>query len=63
MAVETKFKIYRNGRMDAGQFVCDSAKVSLKVNSEAHVNDLDETADTVSVTSDGVLRASEFREV
>lgn len=63
MAVVTKFKIYSNGRMDAGQFVEDSDTVKLNVNSEAHVFELDETADQVKISSDGVIHANEFREV
>lgn len=63
MAVVTKLKIRANGTMEAGQFVSDSDIVKLKVNSEAHVSDLDETADTVSFDKDGVIHANQFVEV
>ena len=64
MAVVTKFKIYNNGRFDAGQFVEDgSTSVKLEASSEAHVAGLDETGDHVKFTSEGVAVANEFREV
>lgn len=63
MAVVTKFRIKANGTMEAGQFIADRDKVAFNVNSEAHVFDLDESADQVKITSDGVLHAKEFREI
>lgn len=67
MAVVTKFKIYKSGRMDAGQFIQDSNDhVKLNVSSEAHVVDLDETQAEnvpVKISKDGTIHAYEFREV
>lgn len=63
MAIVTKFKIYKSGKMQAGHFVEDSDKVSLKMNSFAHVKELDEFGDSVKIMSDGTLVAKEFEEI
>lgn len=63
MAVVTKFKIHKSGKMEAGEFIEGAEKISLKMNSEAHVNELDETGDTVKFKSDGTVVANEFVEI
>lgn len=65
MAVVTKFKIYPNGRMVAGQFneTGEEDKVKLHANSVAESSGLDETAEHVRFTREGVIEASEFVEV
>lgn len=63
MPVVTKFKIYKSGKMEAGQFIEDSDTVQLNVRSEAHVSALDETGDTVKFKNDGTVVANEFVEL
>lgn len=64
MAVVTKFKVYPNGRMVAGQFdETGEDKVQLHASSVAKSSGLDETAEHVRFTSEGVIEASEFVEV
>jgi len=64
MAVVTKFKVYPNGRMVAGQFdETGEDKVKLHASSVAESSGLDETAEHVRFTSEGVIEASEFVEV
>lgn len=62
MAIVTKIKIFKTGKMEAGQFIEDSDVVSLKSNSDVHVNSLDETGDSVKFLSDGTVVANEFEE-
>lgn len=64
MAVVTKFKIYPNGRMQAGQFnEAEVSSVQLGADSVAKVSGLDETGDHVKFTSEGTIVASQFEEV
>ena len=63
MAVVTKIKIYKTGKVQAGEFIEDSNEVSMKVNSDVHVSELDETGDGVSISKDGKLTSNEFVEL
>jgi dihydroorotate dehydrogenase len=64
MAIQTKIKIYKTGKVEAGQFVEGSEHVLAKVNSDLNVKELDEiSSDVVKIKADGTLTAPEFEEV
>lgn len=64
MAIQTKIKIYKTGKVEAGQFVEGSENVSAKVNSDLNVKELDEiSSEAVKIKVDGTLTASEFEEI